>query len=97
MSLDEQKRRYVSLNLIVNRLNKNSYINKFNSNIYLDFKEEIDVLLSEGCIEIIGDRINLTDKGFKYSSLIGNLFHSENVKILVQEFIKLSQEEESMA
>ncbi len=97
LNLDEQKRRYTALNLIVNRLSINKYQDKFNSDIFIDFKEEIDALLIEECIKIIDDKINLTDKGYKYSSLIGNLFHSIESKRLVEEFIQLSKKDQSMA
>lgn len=82
ITLDEQeeRRRFVLLTLTLNQLNIHTYNKKFSRDLIEDFCAEITALEKEECIRILenGD-ISLTEKGFKFSSLIARLFYSENV------------------
>jgi oxygen-independent coproporphyrinogen-3 oxidase len=88
LDTDEQKRRYIILNLLINKLNYSAYEKKFGSEMLEEFTDEFAAIEEEGCIEIDRDdgTIILTDKGFKYSSIIGSLFESEKVKNLINSF-----------
>lgn len=88
LNRDEQKRRYIILNLLINKLNYFSYKQIFNQEIFDEFKLEFDALEQEECIQLNRDNgdIRLTRKGFKYSNIIGSLFYSENVNNLEKNF-----------
>lgn len=88
MNEEEQKRRYVILTLLLNKLNSHNYKRKFKSEILEDFKFEFVALKEENCIVIdtVSGNLSLTTKGFKYSNIIGSLFYSKQVNDLLLSF-----------
>ncbi len=88
LDMDEQKRRSAILNLIISRLNAHEYKKKFDSDIWEEFGQELKAMEEEGCIETNkqSGQISLTQKGFKYSSILGSIFYSEKVKELEKNY-----------
>ena len=79
---DESRRRHVILRLLYSGLDKTEYRNRFGECVTDRFDAEIDALRLENCIEQTGERIVLSRRGRRFSSLIADLFASEPVKRL---------------
>lgn len=80
LSEKEQQIRFIILNLLINNLNAKSFSALFNTDLSEKFKNHFDALVNEECIFFDGDNIRLTEKGLKYSSIIGELFYSDDVQ-----------------
>ena len=79
LSIDENKRRYVILNLADGGIDMLDYKNRFGSEILQDFQEEFSALNNLNMIIIADNQITLTTKGFVYSDVISAIFVSENI------------------
>ncbi len=79
----EERLRYFILNLTLNQLSGTYYSSQFGRNLYSDFRDVIDALEAEGCIEPpSNDKIRLTKKGYKYSNLVAHHLFSNHVKTM---------------
>lgn len=85
---EEEMRRYIILNLLVNKLNNTKLKEKFDTSLMQDFNEEIEALKAECCVTIDEkENILLSRKGFKYSSIIGRLFYSDTMTNLEESYV----------
>jgi oxygen-independent coproporphyrinogen-3 oxidase len=84
---DEEERRFVILNLLLDRLSPAAFARRFGSNPQDRFAEEFAALAAEECIGVEADgQVRLTRKGFKHSSIVGNLFYSQSVRDLEEAY-----------
>lgn len=75
----EQRRRYILLSLLSDEgLNFNSYQQRFNSSVYIDFPELRELLTLNLGMED-GDILRLTEAGVEFSDVIGAWLFSERV------------------
>lgn len=80
LSEEEERRRFVLLTLTLNQLSQSFYKGRFKRDLIADFGAELNALIAQECIEVgDGGKIELTPKGFKFSSLIASLFFSESI------------------
>lgn len=84
---EEQRRRFVALNLTLNQLNLSEYDKKFGESCLITFGDEFETLKKNHCIHIdANNKVTLTDLGFKFSSFIAQLFFSDKMKKLEEEY-----------
>lgn len=87
LNQNEQKRRYMMLNLSLGKILVSDYMKKFKSNCLLDFAEELAILNQKSCITFDENHnITLTALGFKFSNLIALLFYSKEMRQLEKEY-----------
>jgi len=88
LNKEEQKRRYVILNLSLGKIFAKDYAEKFNSVLLTDFGKELEILRDNNCLEIdeFHHNITLTSLGFKFSNLIATLFYSRKMYQLEKEY-----------
>ncbi len=80
---DEQKRRYVILNLSLYGIDASLYKEKFASSPSDRFGSEFNILRENKCITIDDhENVKLTPLGYKFSPLLAQLFFSERMKAL---------------
>jgi len=84
---EEQRRRFVVLNLTLSHLSAQTYQQRFQRSLLEDFGEELAAMQEYGCIHLSeSGHWNLTDLGFKFSSLLASLFFSEHMLRLEEEY-----------
>lgn len=80
LCLEEQKRRYLIQSLLLREgLNKSTYFQRFNAQVYDDFDCVHELLLNELALER-GGRLMLNDKGIAHSDAIGPWLASSTVQ-----------------
>ncbi len=80
---DEQKRRFVILNLSLYGIDASLYKEKFASSPFERFGPEFKILRDNKCIAVDDrDNVKLTPLGYKFSPLLAQLFFSEKMKAL---------------
>jgi oxygen-independent coproporphyrinogen-3 oxidase len=80
---DEQKRRFVILNLSLYGIDASLYKEKFASSPFERFGPEFKVLRDNKCITVDEyENVKLTSLGYKFSPLLAQLFFSEKMKAL---------------
>lgn len=79
---DESRRRYIILRLLYSGLDLTEYRECFGESLLDRFSAEANVLRLEHCIEEDSAHMSLSKRGRRFSSLIADLFASENVKRL---------------
>jgi oxygen-independent coproporphyrinogen III oxidase len=80
---DEEERRFVILNLLLDRLDPSVFAWRYGADPRDRFGDELAALAAEECIAVEPDgQVRLTRKGFKHSSIVGNLFYSQRVRDL---------------
>ncbi len=87
LNQDEERRRFCVLNLSLGSLDMGLYQERFGTTPEDDFKHELAALVSEGCCRRTPEGYRLTNQGFKYSNVIGDLFQSSAVTRLESTFI----------
>jgi len=84
---EELLRRYLILNLSLGRLSVRKALEYYGARYHM-FVPHIEALTAEGLVCLTeDDAIELTEMGFKYSSLVGDLFRSSNVAKLEELFV----------
>ncbi|EPX55721.1 putative oxygen-independent coproporphyrinogen III oxidase [Cystobacter fuscus DSM 2262] len=84
---EEQRRRFVVLNLTLSNLSMPAYEQRFGRPLRQDFPEELEAMEKLGCIRVSSTgTISLTDLGFKFSSLLASLFFSERMLRMEREY-----------
>ena len=79
LSREDQIRRFIILNLLHTGVSRDSCSRKFGTKIEALFSGEIEALRMADCVEDDGDRLELTRKGKRFSSLIAYLLTGENI------------------
>lgn len=80
---DEEERRFVILNLLLDQLDPAAFTKRFGADPRHRFADQFAALADAGCIHDEPDgRVRLTRLGFKLSSIVGNLFYSQRVREL---------------
>lgn len=83
---DEVRRRYLILGFLFSGIDRDEYQTMFHDAVEVHFDSEIDVLRREQCVEEIGNKITLSERGRRFSSLVANLFASAKVKQLAESY-----------
>lgn len=65
-----RRERYIVFALLYYRIDYNFYLNKFGTNFYEDFAEEVERLKNKGLIEIFDTHIELSQKGLEWHTNI---------------------------
>ena len=85
---DEQRRRYLILNLSLGRLDPRAFAERFPGSDLDEFSPQLDALEREGCIDLRPDGVRLmTRRGFKFSNVIATLFTSSRVNALERAYV----------
>lgn len=84
---DELKRKYVTLFLLDPGINVETYKKSFSSDVMKDFRNELEALLELSMIKITDGMLVLTDKGRQYSDIAVEVFQSEQIKALYDNYI----------
>ncbi|WFD11815.1 STM4012 family radical SAM protein [Tepidibacter hydrothermalis] len=88
LSEEEEKRKYILKSILkVTGLDINMYFKRFKEISVEEFKD-LSVLIKEGFLIEEKGRILPSEKGLKYSDIMGTLFISDEVKDRVKEFIE---------
>lgn len=88
LSLDEQRRRFVLLNLLQHTgLSWHDYARRF-SGTPPDDLPELAQLLGRGWAEMRSGRLVLTPTGLEHSDIIGPMLYSESVRARLREFVR---------
>lgn len=68
-------------------INVETYKKSFSSDVMKDFRNELEALLELSMIKITDGMLVLTDKGRQYSDIAVEVFQSEQIKALYDNYI----------
>jgi oxygen-independent coproporphyrinogen III oxidase len=84
---EDLARRYVLLSLTLSALSSKNYTAMFGRALSVDFDEELKALEYLQLVNLVNDDVyQLTQRGFKYSSLIARIFQSSTVVALEEQY-----------
>lgn len=87
LAQEDLVRRYVLLGLTLSALSSKNYAAVFGRALAADFGEELKALVSLQLVKLVdGDVYQLTQNGFKYSSIIARMFYSNAMVALEEQY-----------
>lgn len=79
-------RRYVILGLLYQGVSVADYSRRFCTSIYSDFKLELEILETAGCLRDVNGAIRLTQRGKNFSSLIADFLTTQGIRTKALEY-----------
>jgi oxygen-independent coproporphyrinogen-3 oxidase len=83
---DETRRRFTILSLLYDGLDLRAFADLFRTDAIAEYAGAWDLLREEGCVEERDSRFRLTPRGVRHADVVGQLFFSERVRRLIDEY-----------
>jgi oxygen-independent coproporphyrinogen-3 oxidase len=83
---DERRRRFVIQSLLFDGLDPAEFAAAFAADARILFRPQWEALAAEGCVAEDGQRLRLMPRGVRHADVVGQLFFSERVRLLMETY-----------